>query len=79
MIGRSKINERLHDMTTKWMLLYVRTSPKKKTQQLLILIRNLDSKFLLNISTKIPSPFPMTSPAKTEIENKGQIQIKLMC
>lgn len=31
----------------------------------LILIRNLDSKFLLNISTKT--------------ENKGQIQIKLMC
>ena len=40
MIGRSKMNERLHNMTPSWMWLYVGVSSKKKKEKKIQLIRS---------------------------------------
>jgi hypothetical protein len=37
MIGLSKMTEKLHDMTSKWMLLDVSILPKKEKKQILII------------------------------------------
>ena len=55
MMGWSKMNERLHDMTPNWMLLDVGVSPKKKRNNThLILIRLSNVHLVHLINTAIP-------------------------
>jgi hypothetical protein len=49
MIGRSKMNERLHEITPEGMLLDISVSPKKKKNSYLYIFQKLRPFMILNL------------------------------